>query len=68
MSKENGFITVEVQGLTIPKVTIGSKVKLEFSELKLNMSQTQDLAALCKSGAQVDLVIRQRELPLFDKD
>ena len=68
MAKENGFITVESQGLNILEVTVGNKVKVKFSDLALNMSQTQDLAALCKSKAQIDLVIRQRENPLFDSE
>jgi len=68
MAKDKGFIRVEILDLLIKKVNIGSTVKVEFSDLKLDMSQTQDLAALCKAGAGVDLVVRQRELPLFDKN
>jgi hypothetical protein len=68
MVKENGFITVEIFDILIKEVKVTDKVSLSFSDLKLNMAQTQDLVALRKSGAAVDLVVRQRELPLFEED
>jgi len=67
MAKKDGFIEVTIVGLTIPKLVVSDKCELKLSDLKLNMSQTQDLTALCKSKAQVDVVIRQREKPLFDE-
>jgi hypothetical protein len=68
MTKDKGFIRVEIFDVLIKKVAVTDKVSVEFSDLKLDMSQTQDLVALRKSGAAVDLVVRQRELPLFEED
>ena len=68
MAKDNGSIRVEIEDISIKEVKVGAKVTLSFSDLSLTMAQTQDLVALRKAGAPIDLIIKQRTLPLFDQD
>lgn len=62
------FIEITIEGVTIPKLVVAEKCEVKFSDLKLSENQCMNLTKLVKAGCQVDLVIRQREKPLFESE